>query len=258
MWGFDLNINEKSLDNLCNCLQITNSDKEYYKFERLVTVVNQAYLKIALKEFSYIKQNYSQKVINSNFNFLMSLYNKHLREHQVMFLLFNIFETAIRSKSAVELSLKYSSTGNDEWLHNLCLTPKKIQKPLLEAIKKIHQDGENINNLDSFEIFDYIMLGQLQSIYIDFWGDLSHLFQAKTINGYSFQQIGKRTFEKLFEDIRKVRNDNAHHKPFHKTRKRRHQIIEDIELILLHIGFNLKEAINNIDSEHKIIKLRYV
>ena len=62
----------------------------------------------------------------------------------------------------------------------------------------------------------------------------------------------------LFEDIRKVRNDNAHHKPFHRTRPRRHKIIEDVELILLHIGFNLKEAINNIDSEHKIIKLKYL
>ena len=106
---------------------------------------------------------------------------------------------------------------------------------------------ENINNLDSFEIFDYIMLGQLQSIYIDFWNDLSHLFLAKTINGINFPQIGKRAFEKTFEEIRKARNDNAHHKPFHKTRKRRHQIIEDIELILIYIGFNLNDAINNID-----------
>ncbi|MDK2063215.1 hypothetical protein PT520_11875 [Aliarcobacter butzleri] len=71
-------------------------------------------------------------------------------------------------------------------------------------------------------------------------------------------KFSKRTFEKLFEDIRKVRNDNAHHKPFHKIRQRRHKIIEDIELILLHIGFNLKEAINNIDFQHKIIKLKYV
>ena len=47
-----------------------------------------------------------------------------------------------------------------------------MKKPLEEATKKILQDGETINNLDSFEIFDYIMLGQLQSLYIDFWKDL--------------------------------------------------------------------------------------
>ena len=253
-----LNINQKSLDNLCSSLQIDSSDREYYKFQRLITVVNQAYLKIALKEFYSIKSNNPEKEINSNFNFLMSLYNKHLREHQVMFLLLNIFETAIRSKCAVELSLKYSSSNCDDWLHNTTLTPKKMKKPLEEATKKILQDGETINNLDSFEIFDYIMLGQLQSLYIDFWKDLSHLFEVKTVNGYNFPKIGKRTFEKLFEDIRKVRNDNAHHKPFHRTRPRRHKIIEDVESILLHIGFNLKEAINNIDSEHKIIKLKYL
>ena len=247
-----MNIYEKSLGDLCSKLNITKSDKEYYKFEKLVTVVNQAYLKIAFKEFTYIKNNNSAKEISSNFNFLMGLYNKHLREHQVMFLLFNIFETAVRSKAVVELSLKYSSIGNDDWLHNVALVPVKMQKPLQEVIKKITQDKENINNLDSFEIFDYIMLGQLQAIYLDFWGDLSHLFQNKTINEINFPQIGKGTFERLFEDIRKARNDNAHHKPFHKTRKRRHQIIEDIELILIHIGFNLEYAINNIDPQHKI------
>ena len=252
-----LNIYDKSLHDLCTNLQITKSDKEYYKFEKLVTVVNQAYLKIALKEFNYIKIKNPEKEIISNFNFLMSLYNKHLREHQVMFLLFNIFETAIRSKAVIELSLKYSSDGNDDWLHNSSLIPSKMQKPLQEAIKKINQDGESINNLDSFEIFDYIMLGQLQSVYKDFWNDFSHLFTAKIIDGITFPQIGKRAFERTFEEIRKVRNDNAHHKPFHKTRKRRHQIIEDIELILIHIGFNLNDAINNIDSQHRIIKLKY-
>ncbi len=252
-----LNIYDKSLNDLCTNLQITKSDKEYYKFEKLVTVVNQAYLKIVLKEFNYIKTKNPQKKIVSNFNFLMSLYNKHLREHQVMFLLFNIFETAIRSKAVIELSLIYSSKGNDDWLHNSSLTPIKMQKPLQEAIKKINQDGENINNLDSFEIFDYIMLGQLQSIYKDFWNDLSPLFESKTINGVNFTQIKKLAFERTFEEIRKARNDNAHHKPFHKTRKRRHQIIEDIELILIHIGFNLNDAINNIDSQHRIIKLKY-
>lgn len=252
-----MNIYDKSLNDLCNHLQITRLDSEYYKFKKLVTVVNQAYLKIAFKEFNYIKNNNPQRQINSNFNFLMGLYNKHLREHQVMFLLFNIFETAIRSKAVIELSLKYSSNGNDDWLHNSSLTPYKMQRPLQEAINKINQDGENISNLDSFEIFDYIMLGQLQSIYKDFWNDLSHLFQSKLINGNSFPQIGRKSFEKLFEEIRKARNDNAHHKPFHKTRKRRHQIIEDIELILIHIGFNLNDAINNIDSQHRIIRLRY-
>jgi len=31
-----------------------------------------------------------------------------------------------------------------------------------------------------------------------------------------------------------------------------------MELILAHLGFNLEDAINNIDSQHKIIRLKYV
>ncbi len=66
------------------------------------------------------------KVIN--FNFLMKIYNKHIKEHQVMFLLFNIFETAIRSKAVTILSEKYSSSNEDDWLHNQEKTPSNIQR----------------------------------------------------------------------------------------------------------------------------------
>ena len=81
----------------------------------------------------------------------------------------------------------------------------------------------------------------------DFWNDLSHLFVSKTINGINFHQIGKLAFEKTFAEIRRSRNDNAHYKRFNKTIRRINQIIEDIELILIYIGFNLNDAINNID-----------
>jgi len=252
-----LNLLHSSLDNLCQKIQITKDDNEFRKFEHLITVTNQAYLKIALNEFRHIKTTNPHKEINSNFHFLLKLYNKHLREHQVMFLLLNIFETAIRSKAVSILSNKYSTINNDDWLLTNTLIPTKMKRPLEEATKKISQDGENISNFDSFEIFDYMMLGQLKSIYIDFWNDLSILFEEKTVNSVVIPKIGKNKFKKLFEEIRKARNDNAHHKPFHKTRRRRHQIIEDIELILNHIGFNLNDAINNIDPTHKIIKLKY-
>ena len=253
-----MNLIDSSLLNVCNKIQITKQDIEFKKFKHLVTVTNQAYLKIALKEFENIKNLNPNKNISSNFNFLMSLYNKHLKEHQVMFLLLNIFETAIRSKAVVELSNKYSTANQDDWLHDDKLTPNKLKSPLIEAIKKIKQDGEDETNFDSFEIFDYIMLGQLKAIYIDFWSDLSYLFNEKSKNGNLLQKIGKNKMKNLLDEIRKARNDNAHHKPFHKTRRRRHQIIEDIELILTHIGFNLNDAINNIDPSHKIVKLKYI
>jgi len=253
-----VNIIDSSLENICNKIQITQENSEYKKFQHLVAVTNQAYLKIALKEFSNLKKQHSNLNISSNFNFLMKLYNKHLKEHQVMFLLLNIFETAIRSKAVVELSKKYSTVNQDDWLHNESLTPNKFKSPLAEAIKKIQQDGEDPAGFDSFQIFDYIMLGQLKAIYVDFWSDLSHLFEENTKNGQPLPKLGKNKMKTMLNEIRKARNDNAHHKPLHKTRKRRHQIIEDIELILAHIGFNLHDAINNIDPSHKIIKLKYI
>lgn len=168
-----------------------------------------------------------------------------------MFLLLHIFETAIRSKAVVQFSNKYSTSNQDDWLYDKGLTPNKLKSPLAEAIKKIRQDGENKTNFDSFEIFDYIMLGQLKAIYIDFWSNLSYLFDEKSKNEDLLPKIGKNKMKNLLDEIRKARNDNAHHKPFHKTR-RRHQIIENIELILTHIGYNLNDAIN------KIVKLRYI
>lgn len=251
-----MNLLDKSLDNILTKIQITTFDSELPKFKHLVTVTNQAYLKIALNEFENIKNKDDHNIV-SNFDFLMKLYNKHLKEHQVMFLLFNIFETAIRSKATIELSKEFSSVDTDDWLNNLTQTPRKIQDPLNQAIIKIRQDGEDARRLDSFEIFDYVMLGQLKAIYADFWSELSHLFEEKTKNGHHFPKIGKNKLKSILDEIRKARNDNAHHKPFHRTRRRRHQIIEDIELILLHIGFNLNDAINNIDPQHKIIILKY-
>ena len=55
-----MNIYDKSLNDLCANLQITKSDKEYYKFEKLVTVVNRLF-KIVLKEFNYIKTKNPKK-----------------------------------------------------------------------------------------------------------------------------------------------------------------------------------------------------
>ncbi len=115
----------KSLENLLTKLQISNENIEYKKFEHLITVANQAYLKIVINELENLKKK-EDKVIN--FNFLMKIYNKHIKEHQVMFLLFNIFETAIRSKAVTILSEKYSSSNEDDWLHNQEKTPSNIQR----------------------------------------------------------------------------------------------------------------------------------
>lgn len=250
-----MTLHAQSMSRLCSAIKIDASHSEYNKFATAVTLLNQAYLTTALKEYEYILSQTPDKQINSAFDFLMALYNKHIREHQVMFLLFNIFETAIRAKAAVVLSEAYSSSGTDNWLHNT--PPKKILHTLSKAGQIIAEDSGTITSMNTFEIFDYILLGGLKSLYLDFWSDLGGLFEEKTVHGHLLPKIGKRKMEQLLESIRKARNDNAHHKPFHKSRKRRHEIVEDIELILTHLNYNLYDAVNNIDPEHKIIRLKY-
>jgi len=251
-----MNLHNKTMKLLEEKLQIDASDKEYAKFKQLITVVNNAYLKTALYTFSKHAQNENFKV-NSKFDYLMKLYNQLQKEHQVMFLLFNIFETAIRTKAAFELSLKYSTDNSDDWLHDPLRTPNKITTKLHKAKEYISHDNEDFETLSTSDIFDYIMLGDLKFIYLDFWSDLQHLFKTKNYKGHTLQEIGKQRFKDIIEEIRKARNDIAHHKPMHRSRKRRYKLIEDVEYILLHIGFNLEDAVNNIDPHHQIIKIGY-
>ena len=251
-----MNLHDKALNHLCETIGIEKKHPEYSKFSQVINLVNQAYLKIALKEYERIRSVNPAKEVESEFDFLMALYNKHIREHQVMFLLFNIFETAIRSKAAVELSKIYSNPSQDDWLHIEMLMPSKIKHTVDKAKEIISQDSENFAGMDTFEVFDYILLGGLKTLYYTFWSDLSYLFEEKEFKGHTLSKIGKRPMEAMMESIRKARNDNAHHKPFHKSRKRRHMIVEDIELILAHLNFNLADAVNNIDPDHKIIKLK--
>jgi len=158
----------------------------------------------------------------------------------------------------VILSEKYSSIGQDDWLHNPSLVPPKIQHTLDKSKEIIALDGENIQTLDTFQIFDYILLGGLKTLYISFWADLSNLFEEKYFKGHKLKKIGKKSMTLILESIRKSRNDNAHHKPFHSSRrKRRHEIIADMELILAHLGFNLEDALTKIDPHHRIIQLKY-
>lgn len=253
-----MSLHDRALSELCDTIGIDSTHIEYEKFSKAIDLVNQAYYKIALKEFAHIRTVNPQKSIESDFDFLMSLYNKHIKEHQAMFLLFNIFETAIRSKAAVILSSKYSSPNQDDWLHDLTLMPHKIVHTVEKSKGIIEQDGEYFDTMDSFEIFDYILLGGLKTLYVSFWSDLSDLFEEKELKGHKLKTIGKKAMTFMLESIRKSRNDNAHHKPFHSSRKRRREVIEDIELILAHLGFNLEDAINNIDPQHKIIQLKYV
>ena len=64
----------------------------------------------------------------------------------------------------------------------------------------------------------------------------------------------RKMFTDRFERINKYRNNLYHGNPGTSGWR---QIIEDIEDILVQLNYNLEDAINNIDPEHKIINLKY-
>jgi len=59
-----LDLLNSSLKNLCDKLKIDRDNYEFKKFEHLITVTNQAYLKIALNELSHIKKENPKKILN--------------------------------------------------------------------------------------------------------------------------------------------------------------------------------------------------
>jgi hypothetical protein len=89
-----------------------------------------------------------------------------------------------------------------------------------------------------------------------FWSEFEPLFLSKQYKSQSLPAIKiKESFLKKIMEIRHSRNDIFHNNP---PKIKRGKLIEHIELILLHLGYNLFDAVNNIDPEHKIIQLKYI
>ena len=146
-----MNIHDNIMSLIETKLDIDPTHNEYEKFTQLITLANIAYLKTAIYTFSEYLQDRDFE-INSKFDFLMKIYNELLKEHQVLFLLFNLFETSLRSKLAYTLSKKYSSHDKDDWLHKEELIPPKMQKPLEKLKKYISEDSSSFEEMNSYEI----------------------------------------------------------------------------------------------------------
>jgi hypothetical protein len=237
-------------------LGINNRNPEYQKIEDAASVLNIAYIRLASEEIKYFMRRSPQHRIDSKFNHLMRVYNKLIREHQIMFLLLNIFETALRSKAAILIS-DHFSTHQDDWWKNITLLDKNMLDPINKAVQQLHKSNINLSTVNTFDLFDTLTLGQLENIYKNNWGILQSLFEEKTYRSYTLPRITKQIFTDKIGFLRNARNDVAHHKPIDYSRRGKRDLIEDIELILRHLNFNLEDAINGIDSLHTIGSLRY-
>lgn len=241
-------------------LGLTPSSVDYTKIRNAVEVLNVAFLKIATRELQYVLSQPNNANRNNLFERLMNFYNDRVREHQAMFLLMHIIETALRSKAASVVSKKFStSVSVDDWWYDLRNIDKNLIEPVTLGIKEAHRISTTPQDLTTFDLFDSITFNQLLNVYDNFWTEFKNSFVTKSYKKHQLPAITEKQFKSKMMHIRKARNDIAHHKPInHSHGRKRKDLIEDIELILCHLGFNLDDAVNNIDPKQTIISLKYI
>lgn len=166
---------------------------------------------------------------------------------------------SMRSKASSVISGKFSTLNQDDWWHDMRSIDRKLIEPVMLGVKSSHRIGIPSADMTTYDFFDSMTFNQLLNVYSDFWSDFRMSFTQKAYKTHTLLTLDKKQFEAKLRHIRSVRNDIAHHKPInHSSGRRRQDLIEDIELILCHLGFNLDEAVNNIDPNHSIIQLRYI
>ena len=254
-----MSISQIEFTKIVSKLGLNSASQDYTKIQNAVEIVNVAFLKIAVKKLESLLNDPKNKDRNNLFDRLMKFYNERVREHQVMYLLMHIIETTLRSKAGSVVSKKFSTQGQDDWWHDMRKIDKKLLDPVMLGVKSSHKLGINPTDMDTFTFFDSMTFNQLPNVYSDFWSDFKNDFHSKSFKSHTLPMIDKKQFEAKMRHIRSARNDIAHHKSInHSQGRRRNDLIEDIEHILCHLGFNLEDAINNIDPLHKIIVLKYV
>ena len=254
-----MSISQIEFSKISTKLQLVSESDDYNKIQNSVEIVNVAFLKVAVKRLEHLLNDPKNKDRNNLFDRLMKLYNGRIREHQVMYLLMHIIETTLRAKGASVISKKYSTNATDDWWHDMRQIDKRLLEPLMLGMKSSHRQNISATDMNTFEFFDSITFNQLLNVYTNFWTEFKDNFQEKQYKGHTLELLSKKQFNSKLTHIRNARNDIAHHKPInHSDGRRRKDLIEDIELILCHLGFNLNEAVNDIDPNHQIIQLKYI
>lgn len=254
-----MSISQIEFSKISTILKLDSSTDDFRKIQNSVEITNVAFLKVAVKKLEHLLKDPKNKDRNNLFDRLMKLYNGRIREHQVMYLLMHIIETTLRAKAASVISKQFSTNETDDWWHDMRKIDKRLLEPLMLGMKSSHRQNLNPEDMHTFEFFDSITFNQLLNVYSNFWSVFKNNFEAKEYKGHSLPILSKKQFDAKLNHIRNARNDIAHHKPInHSDGRKRKDLIEDIELILCHLGFNLNESVNDIDPNHKIIKLKYI
>lgn len=253
-----MSISQIEFSKIVTKLSLQQNTTDYNKIQNAVEIVNMAFLKVAVNQLENLLNKPNNQNRNNLFDRLMKFYNQRVREHQVMYLLMHIIETTLRSKASSVISKKFSTNGQDNWWYDIRNIDKKLVEPVMLGLKSSHKLNISPSDMNTFDFFDSMTFNQLLNIYSDFWSDFKNDFIQKSYKAHTLSTLDKKRFEAKLRHIRNARNDIAHHKPInHPTGRGRQDLIHDIEIILCHLGFNLDEAINNIDPNHTIIQLQY-
>lgn len=227
------------------------------RIKQSIRVLHFHYLWGACREAEKTLSQYNK---HNLFDFIMDLYSKRRRIHQASFLLLHCFENALRSSMAVSVANAFNIDKDDWFLKN---SGNKNQIKLICKVKKIievknrsiHQSFNQklkLNRLDTFKIFDLFSMGDLEKILQEHYGIFEHLFiNNKTYKNQVLPVY--RTKSYLIEKIKRIRN--ARNEIFH-NKPSKIKFKKDLEALLLHLGYNLADAIN-MGNLQDIIKLQY-
>lgn len=181
------------------------------------------------------------------FVLIENIHRKRRKNHKDKLLILHCFENALRSFVAIKIADLYNKNDKDEWFLEYELT--NISSQIRQSLKM--QKKKTSDFSDTFELFDHIMLKQLNEILaINF-----HLFEETFLKDFSFNNkvvpaYNKNHLMTKLDQIRQARNEIYHN---HPTKIR---FLADLENIALRLGYNLNENLNlqEIDTP---IKLKY-
>lgn len=222
------------------------------RIKKSISVLHFAYLWGACREAKIILEKHPKDNDFNLFDLIMKLYTKRIKTHQANFLLLNYFENALRSTLAIQISNLYN-LNYDNWF----LAPKddlKTKSNLDFMLKtlKTRTKQLKIEPQNTWEAFDCFYFVDLENIISYHWGELAFIFKDER---YYKNQIlpSYGTKEHLLtkiSQIRRARNELFHNKPT------KIKFQKDLEILLLRMGYNLKDAIQ-IGEISKSIKLQY-
>jgi len=241
---------------LCSILTVDYNlidEKENKKIFKSFSVLHKDYLISASKEARNI---INTRDVQNKYNLMITIYNRKIKEHQALTLLIQLFEIAMRTQAAIVLANKFSTPNNDNW-YNITATNSKHQKLINKISNRAITISKTITpNMTTFDMFHMLTMGDVKGLYMSHWGSFKGLFNNTAYKLNAILPLTTRDmFMSRFNRINKYRNELYHGNPGTSGWG---QVINDIEEILIQLGYNVEEAINNIDPNHTIISLRYV